>query len=434
MARRILIMATASALVAMGFVFGTVVSLAIGPGGPAKKVGEVQRLVQRYFPDDVPPERLERAAITGMLEAVDKHSEYFTAEQWREWRPRHMEGKYPGVGVQVEPDPKTGYYLVTTPIEDSPAFQADVLPGDLILAVDGVDIRNQPFEQVVDRIRGEPGSRVTLTLRRPGKDRFDVPLVRAEVKIQAVQHRMIDAKSGLGLVRISEFTEMMPDFDRAISDLQSNGLQALVLDLRFNGGGLLSSAVELCDRFLPSGRVVVAAEGKRPGDRREYPTRSNDDDLPSKRPVVILVNGSTASASEIVAGALRDHGRAVLVGSRTYGKGTVQTPFDLSDGSHLKLTTARWVTPNGIRVGPKDANSPGGLVPDYVVEMTKEEETALLKKWWSERVVKGPPPPVEPVKDFQLDAAVEILRAKLADRPANVTPREVAKIPTPEPK
>ncbi|HEY3227418.1 MAG TPA: S41 family peptidase [Planctomycetota bacterium] len=434
MARRILIMATASALVAMGFVFGTVTSLALLPGGgPAKKVGEVHRLVQRYYPDDVPPERLERAALTGMLKAVDDHSEYFTAEQWREWRPRHMEGKFDGVGVQVEPDPKTGYYLVTTPIEDSPAFQADVLPGDLILAVDGVDIKNQAFEEVVYRIRGEPGSKVTLTLSRPGKDRFDVPLVRAEVKIRAVHHKMVDAQAGIGLVRISEFTEMLPDFDRAMSDLQSKGLRALVIDLRFNGGGLLSSAVEVCDRFLPSGRVVVAAEGKRPGDRREYRTRS-DADLPSNIPVVVLVNGLTASASEIVAGALRDHGRAVLVGSRTYGKGTVQTPFDLSDGSHLKLTTARWVTPNGVRVGPKDANSPGGLVPDYVVEMTREEETALLKKWWSERVVKGPPPPVEPVKDFPLEAGLEIVRAKLADRPASVTPREVAKIPTPEPK
>ncbi|HTF57352.1 MAG TPA: PDZ domain-containing protein, partial [Planctomycetota bacterium] len=200
MARRILIMATASALVAMGFVFGTVTSLVILPGsGPARKVGEVQRLVQRYYPDDVPTERLERAALAGMLKAVDDHSEYFTAEQWAEWRPRHMEGKFHGVGVQVEPDPKTGYYLVTTPIEDSPAFQADVLPGDLILAVDGVDIKDQPFEEVVYRIRGEPGSKVTLTLRRPGKDRFDVPMARAEVKIRAVHHQVVDAQAGIGL-------------------------------------------------------------------------------------------------------------------------------------------------------------------------------------------------------------------------------------------
>jgi len=433
MARRILIMATATALVATGFVFGTVTSLVFVPGGPAKKVGEVERLVQRYYPDDVPREKLERAALSGMLKAVDDHSEYFTAEEWRDWRPRHMEGKFAGVGVQVEPDSKTGYYLVTTPIEDSPAFEADILPGDLILAVDAVDIKDQPFEQVVTRIRGEPGSKVTLTLRRPGKDRFDVPLVRAEVKIRAVHHKMVDAKSGIGLVRISEFTEMVPDFDRAVADLQAKELHALVIDLRFNGGGLLSAAVDLCDRFLPSGRVVVAAEGKNPGDRREYLTKRAAD-LPSSMPVVILVNGSTASASEIVAGALRDHGRALLVGSRTYGKGTVQTPFDLSDGSHLKLTTARWVTPNGVRVGPKDADTPGGLVPDYVVEMTREEETALLKKWWSERIVKGPPAPVEPVKDFQLDAGLEILRAKLADRPAVVVPREVAKIPTPEPR
>ena len=434
MVRRVLILSTVSALVGFGFVIGAVVGWKLLPGGAAAhKVAQVQQTIRHHYPQEIDPGKLERAAVEGMLKEMDPWCEYFTAEEWREWQQRHMSGKFHGVGIRVDADVKSGYMTITSPIRGSPAFEADILPGDLILEVNGVDIRHKSLDEVVDRIKGAMGTPVKLTLRREGREPFAVNLTRAEIKIDAVTHRMAVPEAGLGYVRISEFTESVPgDVEAAVKDLHSKGLKALVIDLRFNGGGLLSSAVDLCDLWLPSAKTVAISEAKSPSDRKEYRTK-RDGDLPSI-PLVVLVNRSTASASEIVAGALRDHGRAPLVGSRTFGKGLVQTPFDLSDGSHLKLTTARWLTPNGEQVGAKDATSEGGLKPEFLVEMTREEETAVQKRWAAEEVLKGPPPQDPPPKDHALEAGIEILRAKLQDRPPKVERREVAKTPAPGPQ
>jgi carboxyl-terminal processing protease len=430
MLRRVLVMASVTAIAAMSFLLGSTYSLF--QGKTARKITEVTDRIRAHYPGDIPADKLERAAVDGLLSVTDPWSQYFTADEWREWSARVMSGRFHGVGIRIEADPKTGYLRVTSPIENSPAFDAGILPGDLIVAVGGDDIQNRPQEEVISRIKGEAGTNVVLTIRRGEKgESFDVSLTRAEIKIQAVKHRLHEP--GIGYIWVENFTESVPaDVEAAVRDLESRNAKALIIDLRFNGGGLLKSAIDLCDLWLPAKEVVAISEGKRAEYRRTYLTEK--DEAFSQRPMVILVNRGTASASEIVAGALRDHGLSPLVGSRTFGKGLVQSSFDLSDGSHLKLTTARWLTPKGEQVSPKDAKSEAGLVPEYLVEMTQEEEGAVLKRWFDEGILKGPPLTTPPPKDYVLEAGLEVLRAKIEGRVPKVERREIPKPAPQEPK
>lgn len=412
-------------LVIVSFILGSTYNLFLPGGRTARKVSDVADHIRRHYPGDIPAEKLERAAIDGMLNATDAWSQYFTAAEWREWSGRVISGKIHGVGIRVEADPKTGYIRVLSPMENSPAFDAGILPGDQVIKVDGQDIRNRSLEEITGRIKGDQGTNVVLTIRRGETDVFDVTLTRAEIKVRAVKHRM--AAPGLGYIRIDDFTEGMPaDVGAALKDLETRKMEALVVDLRFNGGGLLRSAVELCDFWLPSGKVVTKSEGKRAEYRRSYETLK--DDAPAARyPLVILVNRFSASASEVAAGALRDHGLATLVGSRTFGKGLVQSNFELSDGSVVKLTTSRWLTPNGELVSARSDEEQGGLIPAFLVEMSEEEEGALVRRWVEESVLKGPPLKDPPPRDYVLEAGLEVLRAKLENRPPNVERREVPK-------
>jgi carboxyl-terminal processing protease len=429
MARRIFLTASVSMVLVATFMLGSATNLLSPSSRAPRKIAEVYDRIRGHYPGDVSDEKLERAAIDGLLSATDPWSQYFTAAEWRDWSQRVMSGKFYGVGIRVEADPKTGFLRVTTPIENTPAYEAGVLPGDLIVGVGGADVQNRPQEEVIARIKGEVGTKVVLTLQRGSLPPFDVTLTRAEIIIRAVKHKLVEP--GIGYIRIEDFTESVPhDVETAYRDLESRQMKGLVVDLRFNGGGLLKSAIELCDLWLPKGRVVTISEGKRSEYRRTYKTEG-DDELPKDVGLVILVNGGSASASEIVAGALRDHGQATLVGSRTYGKGLVQSSFDLADGSHLKLTTARWVTPNGDEVGAKNPKDEAGLRPEHVVEMTPEEEAAVWKRWTAESVLKGPPLAEPPPRDYALEAGLEILRARREGRPPVVAKREVPK-PKPE--
>jgi len=208
--------------------------------------------------------------------------------------------------------------------------------------------------------------------------------------------------------------------------LIDQGAKGLVLDLRFNPGGLLDECVELADRFLDEG-VIVSTKGRADDDKREL-TAKKDDTLKPALPLVVLVNGASASASEIFAGAMKDHHRASIVGERTFGKGSVQTPYPLPDGSHLKITTARYYTPSGVSVHREEGQKEFGIAPDFTVEMSQEEYGKLMKKWNDERVVKVEKP-AEPdaFKDFQLEAGLEVLRAKIENRPPKVEARVLTK-------
>lgn len=389
-----------------------------------ERVREVAGVIHERYYGDVTDEKLEREALVGMMEALDPYCQYFTRKDYEDFR-RAVTGEFYGIGVLVEVDRDTGYVNVVTPIEDTPAFAEDILPGDKIVKVDGEDIKGLQLDDVVRKIKGPENTVVTLTLWRKDRNVFDLRIKRAKITIIAVKSKLLEGPHPVGYVRISDFTDMLPQFDRAIAELSARGMKGLVIDLRFNGGGLLDSAIELSDRFLPAGSVVVTTRERSHVEHR----KAKDDarDLPAALPVVLLVNGASASASEVFAGCLRDHDRAKLVGARTFGKGSVQTPVVLSDGSCVKVTTARYFTPKGTSVHKEEGKKDYGLEPDYLVEMSDPEYVAVRDFWRQEAVVKGDPTrkPV-PARDPQLEAAVEIVVAALEGRPARVERRELA--------
>ena len=394
-----------------------------GSKEPVAKVGDALDRIQERWYGTVSSDVLLDAAVKGMASKLDPYCEYYTAQDYKDFEEQHMKGQFGGVGIVVGSDADTGYMTVETPVEDSPAFAADILPGDQIREVDGASIKDLPLQDVVRKIKGVPGTSVTLTMARKGRDPFKVTLTRQIIVVKAVKPKMLE--DGVGYIRISDFTEMMPQFDAAAKDLAGQGMKALVVDLRFNGGGLLRECVFLADRFLDDG-LIVTTRGKTPGDVREESAKPGDT-LPPY-PLVVLVNGSTASASEVFAGAMKDRKRGVLVGEKTFGKGSVQTPFTLEDGSHLKLTTARYFTPNGTSVHREEGKKEYGLEPDFLVEMSNDEYAKLMRVWNNERVAKGEKPaPPEGFKDHQLEAGLEVLRARLQNREPKVEARVLKK-------
>ncbi len=392
-------------------------------GADTAKLAEALRLVEKRYNGEVSRDKILDAALRGMTAELDPYCEYLSAQDWKDFDDTHLRGKFGGVGIVIENDRPSGFVRVLTPIEDTPAFAADILPGDVVREVDGKSVKGQPLQDVVRRIKGVPGTRVTLTVGRGGREPFQVKLVRAMIRIRAVKAKMLD--DGIGYVRITDFTEMMSSFDEEVKKLQAAGMKALVLDLRFNGGGLLSECVELADRFLDEG-AIVTTRGRTADDSRALEAKKGDT-LPDL-PLVVLVNEATASASEIFAGAMKDHGRGVLVGARTFGKGSVQTPFPLGDGSYLKITTSRYYTPKGTSVHREEGKKEYGLEPDFRVEMSPEEYGRLMSKWNQERIVKADPDP-EAAKavDFQLDAGLEVIRARLKGARPNVAARILQK-------
>jgi carboxyl-terminal processing protease len=392
------------------------------PDDLAKVREALDRIQDRYY-GGVAREKLVDGAMEGITSKLDPYCEYFTIQEWKEFEDNVVHGKFGGIGIVVGSDRATGYLLVETPVEDSPAFEADILPGDQVREVDGKSIKGQQLSEVVRKIKGDPGTKVVLTLARKGRDPFQVTLIRRIITVKAVRAKMLD--DGIGYVRISDFTEMMDTFDAEVKKLQAQGMRAIIVDLRFNGGGLLTECVKLADRFLDKG-VIVTTRGNTKSDQKTY-SATGGDTLPNW-PLVVLINEGTASASEIYSGAMKDHARGKLVGSRTFGKGSVQTPFPLGDGSYLKLTTARYFTPKGVSVHREEGKRDYGLDPDFRVEMSQEEYGGLMRKWNSDRIIKADPPK-EPDKfvDAQLEAGIEVLKAALENREPKVAARVLKK-------
>ncbi len=401
-------------------------------GDPSAKVREVKQKIDAYFYGELKDEDFEKAAINGVIAKLDPYCEYFTTEDWKDFNEKFLKGQFGGVGILVEPDTETGYMRVQTPLEDTPAFAADIVPNDLILEVDGVNIKGQTITDVIKRIKGAEGTKVVLTMGRKGREAFKVTLVRAQITVKAVKEKMLE--NGIGYIRITDFTEMMPQWDAAVEKLKQQGMKALIVDLRHNGGGLLDQCVKLSDRFLPKGQLIVTTKSK-VGDIEKRESEDDSKDV-GDLPLVILVNGGTASASEIFAGCMKDHHRGVLVGAKTYGKGSVQTPFELADKSRLKITTARYFTPSGYSVHKIPGQREYGLEPDYLIELTDEEILNVQRKWSEERIVKSSDPQPSKVPagfiDYQMKAAIEVLDAKLAGREPKVDKRELSSLKKPE--
>lgn len=364
---------------------------------------EVLERVRQDYVEDICDQELVDAAIRGIMSKLDPHSRYLDTQQFDEIR-ISTSGEYSGVGIEVALE--KGQVKVVKPIEDAPAAHAGVLAGDTILAVDDVPVDTTNINDVIDRMRGKVGSTVKLTIEREeSPSPLDFQMKRAEVQVHSVASNMLD--DGVGYASISHFSDTTTlDLERAIVRLKNqNGgvLKGLVLDLRNNPGGVLEAAVGVSDLFLDDG-IIVSADGRAPDAKFEMDAQPGD--LLDGAPVIVLVNGGSASAAEIVAGALKDHHRATLLGQQTYGKGSVQTVMPLSDGHAIKLTTSKYFTPSGVSIHGK------GITPDVVVD--EKELDAHLKKDGDPNVDLGINDAAQ--QDYEVRLAMDLLK-KDRDQP-----------------
>ena len=325
----------------------------------------VFRAVQEGYVDPIDDATLMRAAIRGLLLDLDPHSAYLDADQSRELN-EAASGAYAGLGLEVVQQPDRSL-LVVAPIDDTPAARAGIRPGDVITAIDGKPIEVDGVDAAIDSMRGPVGSKTQLTvMRESSREPLQFTLTRETIRVSSVRTRLLEP--GYAYLRIATFQANTGlDLERKLKDVvASNGapLKGLVLDLRSNPGGLLNTAVEAADAFLDEG-VIVSTRGRLPHSRSEASAHKGD--IIHGAPIAILVDGGTASAAEVLAGALRDHHRALVLGSTTFGKGSVQTVLPLDNGDSIKVTTARYYTPNGTSIQAT------GIVPDVTLEVRPQD-------------------------------------------------------------
>jgi len=377
------------ALIGLGALAGMAASLQLaayaGPGadGPLpldelRQLADVYGLIKSDYVEPVEDRKLLSEAISGMVASLDPHSVYLDKAAFKEMRDS-MQGRFVGLGIEVSME--DGYVQIVSPIEDSPAFRAGIKSGDLITRIDGAPIKGLSLEEAIKKMRGAPRTKVTLTIARKGEDApWVVPLVREEIRVHSVKAKIIEP--GYAWLRISQFQEQtLDDMAKKVGALyaQEPNLKGLVLDLRNDPGGLLPGAIGVSAAFLPKDKPIVSTIGQLRdsnqtfyGRREFYAGRSPGDPLAKLPaalktvPMVVLVNTGSASASEIVAGALQDYKRAIIMGTQTFGKGSVQTLRQLSADTAVKLTTARYYTPQGRSIQAR------GIVPDLMVDETAE--------------------------------------------------------------
>ena len=318
---------------------------------------------------------LINAAMKGMLSSLDPHSQFMDPDDFRDMQD-DTRSRFNGLGIEVSM--KNGLPTVITAMEDTPAAKAGILSGDQILRINGISTERMDLQDAINVLRGPAGAKLTLTLLRPStKEIKEYTLQRAEIKIQSVKGaRLLDPElTGpykIGYIRLVQFNEPTADeLSKALDELQKQGMQALVLDLRNNPGGLLNSAVDVCALFLPPNTKVVSTQGRVASQQHDYSTSGAKKERPSF-PMVVLINEGSASGAEIVAGALKDLHRAVLVGETTFGKGSVQNVMQLPDGSAVRFTTAKYYTPS------KQVIQGNGVTPNIRVAMTAEQERSLF--------------------------------------------------------
>ena len=368
----------------------------------------LQLIRQDYVdPNKIGYKDLTYSALRGMLGSLDPHSQFMQPTDFRDMQDE-TRSEFGGLGIVVST--KDGVITVVSPMEDTPGFRAGILPGDQILRINGTTTEKMSLQDAIDLLRGDPGQKVTLTIFRPSnKETKDYVLQREIIKVASVKDAKILDQSitgnfKIGYLRITQFNEpTAQELAQKLNELQAKGMQALIVDLRYNPGGLLTSAVDVCGLFLPPKTMVVYTEGRDASQRREYDTAKNEKQR-SNFPMVLLVNSGSASGSEIVAGALKDLNRAILVGETTFGKGSVQSVIQLPDGSALRLTTAKYYTPSKQVIHEK------GITPNIKASLLPDQERALLL-----RRRDGPLSPdeqkiVNEQKDPQLDRAVDALK------------------------
>jgi carboxyl-terminal processing protease len=321
-------------------------------------------IVKKNYVEDVETKSLVNGAINGMLTSLDPHSAYLTPDLYKDLQ-MDTQGRFGGLGIEITV--KNGVLTVVSPIEDTPAFKAGVKPGDMIFKIEDDFTKDMTLVDAVKKMRGPKGTKINLSIKREGiSELINLTLTRDTIRVQSVRNRTLEP--GYGYIRLAQFQERSDrDLQRALEKLaaEKGGLKGLVLDLRNNPGGLLTQAVRVTDLFLDAG-LIVYTEGRIESQRQKF--FAQKDTPVMDFPIVVLVNGGSASASEIVAGALQDHKRAIVLGTKTFGKGSVQTILPLDDNSALRLTTARYFTPKGRSIQAT------GIVPDIIVESTPQQD------------------------------------------------------------
>ena len=330
--------------------------------------GDVFERVRGDYVEKPSDKELIESAINGMLSSLDPHSTFFDADSFKEMQVQ-TKGEFGGLGIEVTME--NGLVKVVSPIDDTPAFRAGLQPNDLITHLDGEPVLGLTLNEAVEKMRGPVGADITITVVREGEDPFDVTITRAVVKIQSVRSRL---EGDIAYIRITQFTEQasngltkaMKKLRNEIKDAKDNQtLRGVVLDLRANPGGLLDQAIAVSDAFLEYGEIVSIRSEQHPEDTQRFNARPGD--LTNGLPMVVLINGGSASASEIVSGALQDHGRAIIMGTKSFGKGSVQTISPLGEYGAMKMTTARYYTPSGRSIQSV------GITPDIDVPQSTIE-------------------------------------------------------------
>jgi carboxyl-terminal processing protease len=333
-----------------------------------KVFGDVVQRVRAEYVDPVDDKDLIENAINGMLTGLDPHSSYMNAKAFKDMQIQ-TKGEFGGLGLEVNED--KGLIKVVSPIDDTPAARGGIKPGDIITALDGKTLVGLSLNDAVEKMRGPPNSKIVLTIKRAGVDKpIEIPLVRETIKLQVVKSRM--EPGDIGYVRLSQFTEQadagIKQAVRALKQENGGKLRGLVLDLRNNPGGLLDQAVAVSSDFIEQGEIV-STRARHADDSQRWNAKGSD--ILTGVPLVVLINGGSASASEIVSGALQDHHRAVLLGTRSFGKGSVQTVIPLPGNGAMRLTTARYYTPSGRSIQAL------GITPDILVHESREERTSF---------------------------------------------------------
>lgn len=374
----------------------------------ARYVREVLALVNENYVDEkaVAYDALARAAMHGMVESLDPHSEFLESADYQQLE-EELTGDFSGIGIQVEK--VKDRFVVIAPIAGTPGDRAGIQRGDEIVSVDGETLtRDETMDSIVQKLRGKPRTKVRLQLYRPAsRETLDLTITREVIKVASVRDVHV-LPGGIGYVQVTDFSDNTGDeFAKALDQLLAQGMDSLVIDLRNNPGGLLDAAVAVAEPFFRDKELIVYTQGRKPSDREEF--RAAVDGEPLRLPTVVLINAGTASAAEIVTGALKDTGKAVVVGERSFGKGSVQSVFKLKNGEGLRLTTARYYTPGGVSIHEK------GIAPQVEVVMSAEDDRKLrLQRLRTD--VTEPKEFAErfgftPIEDRQLQVAIDILNA-----------------------
>ena len=375
----------------------------------SRYVRDVLKVVNENYVDGTQAQlpKLTEAALRGIVGSLDPHSEYMNARDYKTLE-EEISSEFGGIGVQVEL--RKGNIVVIAPLAGTPGARAGMTRGDIIMSIDGTKLDKPSLDDTVGRLRGKPGTQVKIGFTRPssGKE-FEVTVKRERIKVESVRDVRM-RPDGIGYVQITQFSERTgEEFIDALNSLNGQNMRGLIIDLRDNPGGLLNAAVEVAEPFFNKGELIVYTQGRKPEDRDEYRAAAPEPAL--TLPVVVLINAGSASAAEIVSGALKDTHRAVIVGERSFGKGSVQSILPLREGEGLRLTTARYYTPSGVTLHEK------GVTPDVSVVMSADEDENVRLQRWRDDVSDAAEFKerfnLDPTPDRQLEAAVAVLQSTL---------------------